>query len=161
MKTKYADSLLSQDFRALFKRMNLNPVTLAFRGNREPVFLGKYFYDSITQFRISFVLVTVLYGAFHLLDTRMVPEFKDLFLIIRFAVVVPFLTAVLLVSFFPIFRYIWQILIFLSVVVGGFGIGIMLMLVPDNIVYYGGMILVFSAGYFLVKLRYFLATLAG
>jgi signal transduction histidine kinase/CheY-like chemotaxis protein len=53
------------------------------------------------------------------------------------------------------------LLIFLSTVIGGFGIGIMLMQAPNNIVYYGGMILVFSAGYFLVKLRFSMATLAG
>ncbi len=151
-----------QGFGAAFKRMNLNPATLAFRDGREWAFLRKYYYDSILQFRISFVLVTILYGAFHFLDTRMVPEFKELFLIIRFGVVVPFLSLVLLLSFFTnLFRKVWQLLVFFSVVIGGFGIGIMLMMVPGNVVYYGGMILIFSAGYFLVKLRFFLATLAG
>ena len=162
MKQITADSYNSQDFNAVFKRMNLNPFTLAFRDGREGGFLRKYFYDSILQFRISFVLVTILYGAFHFLDTRMVPEFKELFFIIRFGVVVPFLTLVLLLSFFTdLFKKVWQLLVFFSVVIGGFGIGIMLMMVPGNVIYYGGMILIFSAGYFLVKLRFFLATLAG
>jgi hypothetical protein len=104
MKAEYTDSLLSNNFKAVFTRMNLNPLTLAFRGGRERNFLDKYFYDSLTQFRISFVLVAILYGAFHLLDTRLVPEHKDLFMIIRFGVVVPFLVTVLLLSFFRFLR---------------------------------------------------------
>ena len=35
------------------------------------------------------------------------------------------------------------------------------MLVPENYVYYAGMMLIFSAGYFFIKLRFFLASVAG
>jgi two-component sensor histidine kinase/PAS domain-containing protein len=35
------------------------------------------------------------------------------------------------------------------------------MFVPENFAYYGGMMLVFSAGYFFIKLRFFLASIAG
>ena len=41
------------------------------------------------------------------------------------------------------------------------GISIMTMLVPENYTYYAGMMLIFSAGYFFIKLRFFLATIAG
>jgi hypothetical protein len=37
----------------------------------------------------------------------------------------------------------------------------MLMLVPENYAYYAGLMLIFSAGYFFIKLRFFLATIAG
>ncbi|MBK7031065.1 MAG: response regulator [Bacteroidales bacterium] len=37
----------------------------------------------------------------------------------------------------------------------------MVMLVPENYAYYAGMMLIFSAGYFFIKLRFFYATLAG
>ncbi|MBK7632542.1 MAG: response regulator [Ignavibacteriales bacterium] len=37
----------------------------------------------------------------------------------------------------------------------------MTMLAPENYAYYAGMMLVFSAGYFFIKLRFFFATIAG
>ncbi|MBS3946534.1 MAG: hypothetical protein KGZ42_13605 [Melioribacter sp.] len=37
----------------------------------------------------------------------------------------------------------------------------MIVKMPDNLTYYAGLMLVFSAGYFFVKLRFILATLAG
>jgi signal transduction histidine kinase len=45
--------------------------------------------------------------------------------------------------------------------VGGIGICIMTMLAPENYAYYAGIMLVFSAGYFFIKLRFFGATIAG
>jgi signal transduction histidine kinase/ActR/RegA family two-component response regulator len=141
--------------------MNLNPITLSFRDGREDGFLRNYYYDSLVQFRVSFILVAVLYGAFNMLDSLMVPEFKHVYYIIRFGVVIPFLAIVLLFSFFGFFKRIWQILLFASFVISGSGISLMLILVPDNYAYYGGMMLIFSAGYFFIKLRFFLATLAG
>lgn len=143
------------------RRMNLNPFTLAFRDGREPEFLSKYYQDSLTQFRVSFVLVAALYGVFDLLDSMMIPRFQEVFYIIRFGVVIPFLCLVLILSFFKFFRNIWQLLLFFSFLIAGTGIGLMLILVPDNYAYYGGMMLVFTAGYFFIKLRFLMATLAG
>jgi signal transduction histidine kinase/CheY-like chemotaxis protein len=45
--------------------------------------------------------------------------------------------------------------------VGGSGISIMTILVPYNYTYYAGLMLVFFAGYFFIKLRFFTATIAG
>ena len=41
------------------------------------------------------------------------------------------------------------------------GISIMIILVPYKYEYYAGLMLIFSAGYFFIKLRFFLASLAG
>jgi signal transduction histidine kinase/CheY-like chemotaxis protein len=161
MKTNFAGSFLAESSPGILNRMNLNTFTLSFKDGREKAFLDKYYQDSLLQFRVSFVLVTALYGFFHYLDSLMVPEYKDTFFIIRFGIVVPFLSMVLLFSFFGFFRKVWQLLIFASLVIGGLGIGLMLVQVPDNFVYYGGMMLIFSAGYFFIKLRFFLATIAG
>ncbi len=161
MKTNLAGSLLAESSSGVFNKMNLNPFTLAFKDGREHAFLEKYYHDSLVQFRVSFVLVTALYGFFHYLDSLMVPEYKEAFFIIRFGIVVPLLCVVFLVSFFDFFRKVWQLLIFFSLVIGGLGIGLMLVQVPDNFVYYGGMMLIFSAGYFFIKLRFFMATMAG
>ena len=138
-----------------------NKITLAFPEKEEKLFLERYFVDSLYQFRVSFVLVTILYGIFGFLDPLMLPEFSDLFHIIRYMIVVPVLSAVFFLSFTKVFPKIWQWLVFFSMIIGGTGISIMIMLVPENYVYYAGMMLIFSAGYFFIKLRFFLASVAG
>jgi signal transduction histidine kinase/CheY-like chemotaxis protein len=143
------------------QEMIYNKITLAFPGKDEKLFREKYFVDSIIQFRIAFIFVTLLYGSFGYLDTQIVPEYASTFHVIRFLFVIPILLAVFLLSFTTIFRKIWQTLLFVSVVSGGIGISIMTMLAPNNYAYYAGLMLVFSAGYFFIKLRFFLATVAG
>jgi len=138
-----------------------NRITLAFPEKEEKVFITKYFADSLVQVRVSLVLVTLLYGAFGYLDLLLFPEFVKAFHIIRYAIVVPLLSVVFLLSFTKIFQKIWQILLFISLIAGGSGISVMIMLVPGNYEYYAGLMLIFSAGYFFIKLRFFLASLAG
>lgn len=143
--------------------MAYNKVTLSFSKDEELRFMDKYFADSLTQFRLSFILVTSLYAMFGYLDIRLMKEFVNLFHLIRYAIVVPLLMFVLLLSFFKpqLFRKIWQSLIFVSVVVGGTGIALMVLIAPLFYEYYAGLMLVFSAGYFFVRLRFSLATIAG
>lgn len=142
-------------------KMIYNKITLAFPEKEEKQFLEKYYYDSLNQFRVSFVLVTFLYGIFGFLDTLMFPEYAKLFHMIRYVFVVPILSLVFFLSFTQIFQKIWQILLLVSFVVGGSGISIMTSLVPENYAYYAGLMLIFSAGYFFIKLRFFLASIAG
>jgi signal transduction histidine kinase len=141
--------------------MIYNKITLSFSENDEKLFRKEYFYDSIFQFRIAFVLVIILYGAFGYLDSRMIPEFADSFHVIRYFFVIPIFSIVFLLSFTRLFRKIWQVLLLFSFITGGLGISIMTMLVPENFAYYAGMMLIFSAGYFFIKLRFFWAAIAG
>ncbi len=141
--------------------MIFNRLTLAFPGKDEALFRERYFHDSINQFRISFILVTLLYAVFGYLDRLIVPEHAALFHAIRYFFIVPLLSLVLLISFTPVFRKTWQLLLLISVVAGGAGISIMTMKAPDNYAYYAGLMLVFSAGYFFIKLRFLMATVAG
>ena len=99
-----------------------NKITLAFPEKEEKLFLERYFVDSLYQFRVSFVLVTLLYGIFGFLDPLMLPEYSDLFHIIRYMIVVPILSAVFLLSFTKAFRKVWQWLVFFSLIIGGSGI---------------------------------------
>lgn len=145
----------------LTKEMKLNKLTLAFPEKFEKLFLNIYYTDSVFQFRIAFIVLIFLYAIFGYLDAFLESDLTKIFFAIRYIVVVPLLSIVLLLSFTKIFRKIWQELLFLSFLVGGAGIGIMLILAPDNYAYYGGMMLIFSAGYFFIKLRFFWATLAG
>ena len=141
--------------------MIYNKLTLAFPEKEEKLFLAKYFTDSLVQVRVSLVLVTILYSVFGYLDSLVFPQFAYVFHVIRYAVVVPLLTVVFLLSYTKIFHKIWQILLFISLITGGSGIGVMIMLVPGNYEYYAGLMLIFSAGYFFIKLRFFLASIAG
>lgn len=143
------------------REMLFNKVTLAFPEETESLFMKKYFSDSIVQVRMAFLLVTILYASFGYLDSRMVPEYAEFFQGIRFYFVVPVLLMVLLFSFTSLFPKFWQWLLFISFIVAGVGISLMTMLVPENYAYYAGMMLIFSAGYFFIKLRFFLATIAG
>ena len=144
-----------------YASMNYNKITLAFSEVDEQLFLKKYFSDSVFQFRIAFILVIILYGAFGYLDSQVIPEYSTAFHAIRFLFVIPILLIVFLLSFTQFFQKIWQTLLLISVVVGGFGISIMTMYAPENYTYYAGMMLVFSASYFFIKLRFFFATIAG
>ncbi len=80
--------------------MNINPYTLSLPKNYEQEFLNKYFFESLWQFRFAFFMVTLLYGLFGFLDTIIVPEFREVFFVIRFAIVIPLMVLVLVVSFF-------------------------------------------------------------
>jgi signal transduction histidine kinase/CheY-like chemotaxis protein len=142
-------------------KINFNRITLAFSDENEQKFLIKYLHDTIVQFRVSFVLVIFLYGIFGYLDVIEAKEFAHLFHLIRYGVVIPLLTSVFLFSFSKHFIKIWQELLVVCFVVAGAGITIMTLKAPQNYAYYAGMMLIFSAGYFFIRLRFFLASVAG
>ena len=141
--------------------MKLNLLTLSFLDGSERRFRAKYFSDSLIQFRIAFFLVTFLYGIFGYLDYLVANEYKELFHLIRFGFVVPLLLLVLIFSFSRYFERVWQELLFICTLAGGSGIAVMTILAPENSIYYAGLMLIFSASYFFIKLRFFMATLAG
>jgi len=141
--------------------MVYNKATLAFPEKSEVLFLQKYFSDSILQIRLGLLSAILLYAAFGYLDTLLIPKYTEIFHIIRYYVVVPIALLVLIASFTSFFSKVWDLLLLFTVILGGVGINIMTMLVPDNYSYYAGIMLVFSAGYFLLKLRFFYASIAG
>ena len=143
------------------RRMNFDRYTLAFPTEIEKKFHIKYFHDSLIQFRVSFFLVIILYGVFGFLDWMVIAQYAQLFNFIRFAIIIPLLSLVLIFSFSKYFIRVWQELLFICFIVAGAGITVMTLLAPENYTYYAGMMLIFSAGYFFIKLRFFLASLAG
>ena len=143
------------------QRMLINKFTLKFKDNNEEKFQTKYFHDSLIQFRVSFVLMIFLYGIFGYLDTLLTEEYVTVFHIIRFAIVIPILLFTYLFSFHKNFSKTWQWLLFVCFITGSAGITVMTLLLPENYAYYAGLMLIFSAGYFFIKLRFTLATIAG
>jgi len=143
------------------EKIKLNKITLSFPKETEKEFQKFFYHDSLKVFRLAFLLVTLLYGAFGILDTLIVKEYLQFFYLIRYAIVIPFLLIVFLFSYFKFFEKIWQILILSSFIIGGAGIILMIATVPDEASYYGGLMLVIFAGYFFVKIRFIVATIGG
>ncbi|MGZ0657327.1 ATP-binding protein [Coraliomargarita sp. W4R53] len=119
----------------------------------ERAYKDNYFEKSIASFRIYFAIVTFLYAAFGFFDSYGGTEFIQIFFVVRYALVVPFMAGVVVFSFFTAFKKHWQIWITSGYVIGGWGISYMLALNPGNHYYYGGLFLVFVSGYFLIKLH--------
>jgi len=142
--------------------ININKISLSFKDKKiEKEYQQYYFKDSLIVLRIALIIIALIYGAFGFLDITVAAQHKSLFFQIRYLVVIPYLFLIFLLSFFKNFEKIWQFLLFVAFLVGGTGIILMIIKMPDNLTYYAGLMLVFSAGYFFVKLRFILATLAG
>ena len=143
------------------REMKLNPFTLSFKDDTEVQYCKKYYKDTLVQFRFSFFLVLLMYEAFGFLDNRIDPQFINQFHLIRYGIVLPGLSAVLLLSFSKNFEKFWQEAIFAGLLLGGVTCAVLTLKAADNYSYYAGMILIFSAGYYFIKLRFFLAAIAG
>jgi signal transduction histidine kinase/CheY-like chemotaxis protein len=102
-----------------------------------------------------------MYSAFGYFDFVIAREHIGYFFVIRYLIVLPILSGVLLFSFNKAFRKYWQVLLAFSYIVAGTGIIHMLTEIPENMFYYGGLFLVFMAGYFFIKLRYLYASISG
>lgn len=139
----------------------MNKFTLSFPKEYEVNYQSYFYDDSVTVLRVSLLVVMFLYGIFGIVDTIVASNFFDLFFTIRFLIVIPFLLTVFILSYFNIFRKFWQLSLFLCSIVGGTGIIVMLVYLPNEASYYHGLILVIFAAYFFVKMRYILATISG
>jgi HD-GYP domain-containing protein (c-di-GMP phosphodiesterase class II) len=143
--------------------MNINLLTLRFKGELEDSFLEDYFHSSIGLLRISFILGAIYYSLFTILDWVTMPMvFREL-LIIRFGLVIPVIVGVFILSFSEKFQKWWQFAAGFTTLITGLGIVLMTLLPVDLIrtSYYPGMILILIYCYLLIRLRYIFASLTG
>jgi two-component system cell cycle sensor histidine kinase/response regulator CckA len=143
--------------------MELNPLTLAFPGDLENLFLEDFYTTALPMIRLSLLSAMFLYGFFGILDAQLVPALKEKLFFIRFAIVWPVLVSVIAFSFTSIFKkYSQQASAFALIVAGG-GIIAMIAIIPPpvNHSYYAGLILVFIWGYTFGRMRFVWATAAG
>ena len=138
----------------------LNQITLSFPDERENQYREHFFNESYKTTRVAYVILAMLYAFFGYLDSVVAKDFFDFFLIIRIIVVSVLLT-VFLLSYTKMFRQYWQSLIFISFFIGAVGIIIMLISMPNVVVYSSGLILVFLAGFVLIRLRFFAVSIAS
>jgi signal transduction histidine kinase/ActR/RegA family two-component response regulator len=146
--------------------MTFNRLTLSFTGylsNYESEFLNDYYVRALNPFRYALILAMIFYSAFAFLDASTVPELKEIFWLIRFAVVLPVLLSVFVFTYFRSFRNYMQLSIAIVLFITGFGIIVMVILGArvSNYSYYAGLILIFIFGYTFAKARFIYASVAG
>jgi len=128
---------------------------------REQVFLqSKQFTDPL-YIRGVFIVFILLYGLFGLLDLVYFPEILNQLIIIRFAIIIPLLSLSVILTYTKYFYRFSQFVNAFCFFVGGIGIAYMLILKPENIVYYGGLFMVIFSGFLLIKLRFIYASITG
>ncbi len=152
----------NQEFKSSGVLTFLDNLTLNFKDKKiEEEYKKEFFKNSLIPFRFSFIIVILLYSAFGYLDLVTSSEFMSEFFLIRYFIVLPVLLSVFILSFHTYFMKIWQLLLSICFIISGSGIIYMLLRNPDNIYYYGGMFLIFIAGYFFIKLRFIYAIIPG
>lgn len=102
-----------------------------------------------------------LYAFFGLADLYYYPNDLVTIFIIRFAIVIPVLIITILLSFNQKLAKYHQYFVAFSFFIGGSGIAYMVILYPENVVYYGGLFMIYFSGYLIIRLRFIYATIAG
>ena len=145
----------------------LNRLTLAFTGEirqYEKAFRDDYFSHSLNPMRFSLVLSVFFFGIFAFLDALLLPELKSMFWFIRFGIISPLLTGVILFSFTPAFKRFMQPVLAAIMYITGLSIIVMTIFAANkagNYTYYAGLFLIFIIGYTFIKARFIYATIVG
>lgn len=111
--------------------------------------------------RYALMLFTLLYAIFSVTDYLLVPQHFEFFFVIRFMFVIPVFCTSILISYLPRYYLYKQNSLLISYIAGGIGIVVMLVHEPANVVYYGGLMLVLTSGYFMIHLHTVYSTVGG
>ncbi len=136
-------------------------MTLKFDKKKEKEFLEHYYKSSIKQVRNTFAFLIIFYSMFSIIDYLVAKEHFTYFSFIRYGIVIPVFIAVIIMSYSSWFIKIWQLTLLIAYLVSGVGICLMLFELPLNHHYLLGMMLIFSAGFILIRLRFLLSSIAG
>ncbi len=149
--------------RALSGIMNIANKVLCMRFDPE---LEAIYNDYMTQkdktfIRVAYVVFALLFALFSVTDYYLVPQWFSLFFAIRFYIVIPVFILTIILTFHPRYSVWKQGLLLSGLIIGGMAVAFMLVLEPLNILYYGGLFLVFTACYFILNLHACLSILGG
>ncbi len=136
-------------------RIYRNRFSLRFANPRlEAAFKRDYFHQSLRQIRVSLLVAGLLYAAFGLLDTSIVPESTAITWIIRYAVVCPVIAVVFALSFTRCFERHMKTALVIAGAVASFGIVAMISVAvpPGNYLYYAGLLLAATYIYTVMRL---------
>ena len=145
------------------ENIRINWLLLSFQGDIEKAFRKSYYNNSLRQIRTALLFGIFFYGIFGVLDAWLLPEAKRQLWLIRYAIFIPYVFILYLLSFSRYFKNYMQISIAFGVALAGLCIIAMIMIAPHHkgYSYYTGLLLVFIYGYSFVKLRFWWATAAG
>lgn len=109
----------------------------------EAEFRDDYYRRALTPIRAGITLAIMLYAAFGILDTSMIPNARGAAWLIRFVVVIPLGAATLALTYSAGFQRHWQAALMLAGYVGSLGVVAMCALgqSPGNYLYYAGLLL--------------------
>lgn len=138
----------------------INRINLKFPDEREREYRDFYYESSYLTTRFAYLILALIYGFFGYLDSVVAQQYFDLFITIRIIVVV-MLLMVFFYTYSGNFKKHWQTLIFITYFLGAVGIILMLIMMPEVVVYSSGLILVFLAGSVLIKLRFLAFSIAS
>ena len=110
--------------------------------------------NDLKYIRVLLLLCVFLYSTFSIIDYLSVHDRFLEFSIVRFGFVNPVFLLVFLMSFHRNFFQLHQKLLLVAYIVAGLGICYMLIAVPENFSYYGGLFLIFATGHFITRLRW-------
>jgi len=120
----------------------------------------QYFFNRDLHFiRVMLILSVILYSSYGILDYLLEVKQLHLFYAIRFQIVAPFVLSVIFLSYTKIFFTIYQYILTMLFVVASLGIVTMLIIDPEQHSYYGGLFLVFSFAYTLLRIKWQFATI--
>jgi PAS domain S-box-containing protein len=111
--------------------------------------------------RVAYVVFALLFALFSVTDYYLVPQWFSLFFAIRFYIVIPTFILTIILTFHPRYSVWKQGLLLSGLIIGGMAVAFMLVLEPLNILYYGGLFLVFTACYFILNLHACFSILGG
>ena len=137
-------------------KIKLNFFPLSFAGDFEDAYQEYYFHDALLHIRIALAVGLFFYVIFGFLDAWLVPDAKQKLWLIRYAVILPYVSAVFLFSFSRHFKKCWQLATASTLLVAGLGIIAMIVIAPypASYSYYAGLLLVFIYGYSFLKLSF-------
>ena len=167
MNTERKKNTLLQRIYPAPEGFDLNYLTLKFRNKElEKEFLESHFQDSKIPSRYVILFALFFYASFIFLDVYLLPELIKSFIIIRFAIIIPFALIVIAISFTQIYSRVFQSILSLLIFLGGAGIVAIIYVSRENTgnpllsFYFVGLILVFIFGYNFLKVRFKWASLA-
>ena len=119
------------------------------------------FEKDLLYIRPVLLISILLYASFGIMDYIFYPQYLSLFLTIRFGFIVPFFLLGFFSSYHKSFRYSYQYVLMSMLVSGGFGIILMIFSIQGPNYYYGGLYLVFSVSFFLLRLKPLFASIGS
>jgi methyl-accepting chemotaxis protein len=125
---------------------------------QELAFQHDYYLKSLNLARVGLLMAIGLSLVFAALDVWLVPEVKDQFWFIRFALTIPPTVLVFALSYTKYFERWMQPLLLIFPTVSGFGVVYMMYLAPEASFLYYGMMMLFIFIYTMSRLRFVYAS---